>query len=222
MAIENSLLNGGHPQGVAASALASDPFEDLEQLRVSQDFGASLGLKKLRLTVPVRKPDRQWFVRVHPDEGWHLQTALLNLKDAGKPTWSIDLCGRSWQAMWSRPCSSPASTATTSSSSGPFGSRRTGGRMNGTVRRWRRRKWHGRGGCASRPTWPWGPTTCSRPRQTSLNPSGPMGRSATCSASPSRTASSDPSTTRCCSNSEERHRHASRVGRVSRGVVGGF
>ena len=99
MAIENSLLNGGHPQGVAASALASDPFEDLEQLRVSQDFGASLGLKKLRLTVPVRKPDRQWFVRVHPDEGWHLQTALLNLKDAGKPTWSIDLCGRSWRAM---------------------------------------------------------------------------------------------------------------------------
>ena len=82
MAIENSLLNGGQPQGVAASALASDPFEDLEQLRVSQDFGASLGLKKLRLTVPVRKPDRQWFVRVHPDEGWHLQTALLNLKDA--------------------------------------------------------------------------------------------------------------------------------------------
>ena len=32
-------------------------------------------------TVPVRKPNRQDFIRVHPGEDWQLQTALLELKE---------------------------------------------------------------------------------------------------------------------------------------------
>ena len=45
---------------------------DIEGLRLSQDFTSMAGVKKLITTVPVRKPDRQSFVRVHPDEGWRL------------------------------------------------------------------------------------------------------------------------------------------------------
>src|SRR5262245_15819662 len=56
------------------------PF-DPASLRLSQDFAASLGVKKALLTVPVRKPDKAWFVRVHPDEAYRLQTAVIELKE---------------------------------------------------------------------------------------------------------------------------------------------
>lgn len=59
----------------------ADPFNDLGKLRLSQDFAASLGVKKLLTTVPVRKPTGQEFIRVHPDEAYRLQTAVLELKD---------------------------------------------------------------------------------------------------------------------------------------------
>ena len=57
-----------------------DPF-DPESLRLSQDFSASLGVKKALLTVPVRKPSREWFVRAHPDPRYRLQTAVIALKE---------------------------------------------------------------------------------------------------------------------------------------------
>lgn len=59
----------------------ADPFADLRALRLSQDFGATVGVRKALLTVPVRKPTRQEFVRVHPSEAYRLQTAVLELKD---------------------------------------------------------------------------------------------------------------------------------------------
>ncbi len=60
--------------------MTTDQF-DISRLRLTQDFGASIGVKKLLTTVPVRKPGKQDFVRVHPDEGWRLQTAVLELKE---------------------------------------------------------------------------------------------------------------------------------------------
>ena len=54
---------------------------DLESLRVSQDFVKDSGVKKLLTTVPVRKPNRQDFVRVHHDSSYVLDTMLLNLKE---------------------------------------------------------------------------------------------------------------------------------------------
>ena len=57
-----------------------DPF-DPASLRLSQDFNASFGVKKALLSVPVRKPDRSWFVRVHPDEGYRVETAVIELKE---------------------------------------------------------------------------------------------------------------------------------------------
>jgi hypothetical protein len=58
----------------------TDPF-DPARLRLPQDFGAGLGVKKIITTVSVRKPDRQWFVRVHPDEAWRLPTAVIEIKE---------------------------------------------------------------------------------------------------------------------------------------------
>ena len=52
---------------------------DLDALRLSQDFDAEVGGKKLLTTVPVRKPKRQEFVRVHPT--WHLPAALLEVEE---------------------------------------------------------------------------------------------------------------------------------------------
>jgi hypothetical protein len=57
-----------------------DPF-DPASLRLSQDFGSDLGVKKALLTVPVRKPDRQWFFRCHPDPKYRLDTAVLEVKE---------------------------------------------------------------------------------------------------------------------------------------------
>ena len=43
----------------------ADPF-DLDNLRLRQDFAETVGVKKLLMTIPVRRPSPQDFVRVHP------------------------------------------------------------------------------------------------------------------------------------------------------------
>src|SRR5262245_41533325 len=59
---------------------APDPF-DLEALTLTQDFMETAGAKKLLITVPVRKPNRQEFVRVHPLTDFRRQLALLKWED---------------------------------------------------------------------------------------------------------------------------------------------
>jgi hypothetical protein len=54
---------------------------NLDALRLAQDFDAEVGGKKLLTTVPVRRPKRQEFVRVHPDPAWHLEAALLEAEE---------------------------------------------------------------------------------------------------------------------------------------------
>ena len=66
----------------------ADPF-NLSRLRLSQDFASQVGVKKALLTVPVRKPTRQEFVRVHPDPAWRLETAVLELKEE-RETYLVD------------------------------------------------------------------------------------------------------------------------------------
>lgn len=57
-----------------------DPF-DPARLRLSQDFGAGLGVKKALMTVPVRKPAKEWWVQTHPEETYRIQTGVLELKE---------------------------------------------------------------------------------------------------------------------------------------------
>lgn len=57
---------------------------DLGALRLSQTFGESLGVKRLVTRVPVRKPPKTAFFRVHPGEDWRLPTMILELKEEGE------------------------------------------------------------------------------------------------------------------------------------------
>jgi hypothetical protein len=72
--------NGESPPGTHAAGSAHDDEFDLNSLRLPQDFSASTGVKKILTTVPIRRPDPQEFIRVHPDPGWWLQTLVLEVK----------------------------------------------------------------------------------------------------------------------------------------------
>ena len=66
---------------------------NLEKLKLSQDFAQTAGVKREIITIPVRKPHRQLFVRVHPDESWRLETAVLVVKE-DRETYLVD------RALW--------------------------------------------------------------------------------------------------------------------------
>jgi hypothetical protein len=57
-----------------------DPF-DPANLRLGQDFTHTAGTKKLLTKVPVRKPHKHDFVRVHRDQNYRLEVALIELGD---------------------------------------------------------------------------------------------------------------------------------------------
>jgi hypothetical protein len=55
-----------------------DPFHP-DSLRISQEYLAQAVAKKLLTTVPVKKPSRQDFIRVHPD--YRHNAALIELRE---------------------------------------------------------------------------------------------------------------------------------------------
>ena len=57
-----------------------NPF-DPARLRLPQDYGSALGVKKALITVPVTKPSKEWWVRVHPDHDYRVETAVIELKE---------------------------------------------------------------------------------------------------------------------------------------------
>ncbi len=77
--------SGNHDE--VAEKSATDPAEsrlsqfDPSRLRLSQDFNASIGVKKALLTVPCRKPSKEAFIQTHPSEEYRVQTAVLELKE---------------------------------------------------------------------------------------------------------------------------------------------
>ncbi len=52
--------------------------------RVNQNFAETVGVKKLLTTVPVRKPSKHDFFRVHPSSDYFMQAAVLELKEQGE------------------------------------------------------------------------------------------------------------------------------------------
>jgi hypothetical protein len=78
---------GGEPNASAEPAKTPNPtsapdvFDDLSQLRLDQNFVETAGVKKLLTTVPVRKPNPQEFVRVHPDPRYRETFAVIELKE---------------------------------------------------------------------------------------------------------------------------------------------
>jgi hypothetical protein len=60
------------------------PGFDLNALRLPQNFGEALGVKRLITRVPVRKPLKTEFFRVRTGEAWRFQTMILELKEEGE------------------------------------------------------------------------------------------------------------------------------------------
>jgi hypothetical protein len=60
-----------------------DPFNPAS-LRLDQTFNEGAGVKKLLTTVPVRKPHRQEWVRVHAGDEAFMTVAILEHKDDGE------------------------------------------------------------------------------------------------------------------------------------------
>jgi hypothetical protein len=65
----------------AVNPATDDSFPDLSKLRLSQEFLETAGAKKILTTVPVRKPNKQDFVRVHPAPEFREPFAVIELKD---------------------------------------------------------------------------------------------------------------------------------------------
>jgi hypothetical protein len=70
-------------------ATQADNKFDPAKFRLSQDFQDNLGVKQALLTVPVRKPDKQWFVRTHPDEAYRISVAVIEMKE-DRETYLVD------------------------------------------------------------------------------------------------------------------------------------
>lgn len=62
------------PDSHAATKL--DPF-DPASLRLGASATAGIGVKRVLNNIPCSKPNKQEFVRVHPDESYRLETAIL-------------------------------------------------------------------------------------------------------------------------------------------------
>jgi hypothetical protein len=68
------------PVGPGNVQPTADPF-DLSQLRLTQDFVAAAGVKKLLNTIPCRKPSKEWFVQTHPNPAYRIQTCVVELRE---------------------------------------------------------------------------------------------------------------------------------------------
>jgi len=56
----------------------------LQDLVLPQNFGVMAGIKKAIVSIPIRKPGNQSYVRVHAGENWRFQCAMLQLKEDGE------------------------------------------------------------------------------------------------------------------------------------------
>jgi hypothetical protein len=68
-----------------AKAVQFDP----SRLLVDQDFADDFGTKVI-LQVPIRKPNKQSYIRVHPAKEYRFRMALLILKEEMNETYGID------------------------------------------------------------------------------------------------------------------------------------
>ena len=67
----------------------SDPFADLDRLRVSQNFTATAGVKKVLTVVKCGKPNRHEFVRVRTGDEWRLETPIFEDKSNGNESYMV-------------------------------------------------------------------------------------------------------------------------------------
>jgi hypothetical protein len=69
--------------GAVSSGPASDPF-DLASIRLDPNAAEAAGVEKLLLTVPVRKPHKQDYFRVHPDAAFRMAAAVIEIRETNE------------------------------------------------------------------------------------------------------------------------------------------
>jgi hypothetical protein len=69
-----------NPASVPQATSPPDPFDPVN-LRLDQSFTETVAVKKLLTTIPVRKPGRQVFFRVHPKPEYRDSFPIIDLKD---------------------------------------------------------------------------------------------------------------------------------------------
>jgi hypothetical protein len=74
----HAVLPSGQPLDLEQAE--PSPFHP-DRLRINLDIAEGLGVKKAILTIPVRKPGKQDFIRVHPSEAYRLPVAVIELRD---------------------------------------------------------------------------------------------------------------------------------------------
>lgn len=62
-----------------SSSHTNDLFADLTSLRLTQGFDQTAAVKKALLTIPIRKPAKEWFIRTNPN--LRIETYVLELKE---------------------------------------------------------------------------------------------------------------------------------------------
>jgi hypothetical protein len=90
LTLDGSTEIGGWLAGAGNGGTAtSTPEDDLDSLRISQDFGVDLKLERPAPPIQVRKPAPEWFFRVSPDEDHRFAALVIELKASGekKPGW---------------------------------------------------------------------------------------------------------------------------------------
>lgn len=70
------------------SVQVANPFDPV-RFRLTQDFAATLGVKRALVTVPVRKPAKEWWVQVRPGEDHRIETCVVELKE-DRETYLVD------------------------------------------------------------------------------------------------------------------------------------
>jgi hypothetical protein len=54
---------------------------DLDSLRLKQDFNETLGIQRVLSIVPVRKPNKTNFIRVHPGKDYRMDIGIVEMKE---------------------------------------------------------------------------------------------------------------------------------------------
>ena len=63
-------------------------FSDLSKIRITADYAAELEVEPLLVSVPVCRPHKQWWNRVHPDEAYRINVGLIEVD--GEDTYIVD------------------------------------------------------------------------------------------------------------------------------------
>lgn len=65
-----------------------DPF-DPASLRIGAEYASGLGVKKVLLTIPIRKPNKTEWFRVRPGDDWRLETTVFETEGLGGSTYIV-------------------------------------------------------------------------------------------------------------------------------------